>query len=202
MVLVGTKAGQHAASAGMLTDACIHDLLHGVQILFTGGRNMIITNLLQPVHTNEYLPGMSRLIICALAHYKIGISVDRGIIQLVLLHHSVIIGRRHRCELIHVDRCEITIVCPLRQLGEVKLRQHGRQRSRRCKQRIIRHNIVTGDRNEFHGDIPLIAEVLLNPLCPVVIYHIRNTFHASVINRNLKGYILCKRLPAVHSAAR
>ena len=201
MVLVGTKTGQHAASAGMFTDTRIHDLLHGIQILFTGGRNMIITNLLQPVHTNEHLPGMSRLIICALAHYKIGISVDRGIIQLVLLHHSVIIGRRHRCELIHVDRCEITIVCPLRQLGEVKLRQHGGKRSRRCKQCIIRHNIVPGDRNEFHGNIPLIAEILLNPLGPVVIYHIRHTFHASVINRNLKGYILCKRLPAVHSAA-
>ena len=202
MVLIRAKAGQHAASAGMLADTCIHNLLHGIQIFLTGSGNMVISNLLQPVHTNKGLPGICRLIIGAFAHYKIGISIDGGIIQLSLIYHSVIIGRSNGRKLVHIDGGQITVIRPLCQLGIIKLRQHGRKRSCGCEQRIVRHNIVTGDRNEFYGNIPLIAEVFLNPLGPVIVHHIRNTFHASVVNRNLKGYILRKRLPAVHTCSR
>ena len=162
---------------------------------------MIISYLLQPVHTDKYLEAECGVGIRSLSKYEIGLIVHGRILELIQFYHPVVIRRRNGSELIHIEGGQISVVRPLGKLGIVELHQHGRQGACGCQQSIIGHNIVTGDRNEFHGDVPLIAEVLLNPLGPVVAGHIRNAFHTSVINRNLQGYILCEGFPAVHSAA-
>ena len=189
------------AAHGMLRDTCILNFLHGVQELLSVFRNMVIADFPQPVHTHPVLPGVTTVIERSLSQCEIYLSVEFRVAKLVVFNHLRIIIRRNLCEVLQTVSCQITVIRPLGKLGIVVLHQNGGQTLGSRQQRIICHNIRSRNRNEFHGYVVLVAEILLNPSGPVVVVYGGNSLHASVVNGNLQGNVFRKSLPAVHSGS-
>ncbi len=195
--LVGALSGKdHAAAAGMLGNACIHDFLHGIQILGTGFGNVVIAYFLQPVHTYPLSVGIGGVVVRSLGKSKYILAVQLNVLGQAKLFHLAIVGGSDLGEGIHIILGQIAVCCPGGHLVIVILHQNRGQILRRGQQSVLGHYVGTGDGSEIHGDVVLITEILLNPLGPVVVGYIRNPFLSSVVNRNGDGHVLLERNPA------
>ena len=156
---------------------------------------MIISNLLQPVHTNESLEGINGIIIWSLSKCEIGLTAKCAVLKTSTLFHGCIVSRSYFLEVFHIKGCQITIICPLRYLRIIILHQDSWKILICCKQCVGCHNIASGNRNILNGNVVLVTEVFLNPSSPVVVGNIRNTLSTSVINRNSQRYVFSKWFP-------
>ena len=156
---------------------------------------MIISYLLQPVHTNKCLEGINGIIIWSLSKCKVCLTAKCAVHQTSALFHGCIIGRSYLLEIVHAKCCQITIICPLSYLRIIILHQDCRQVLICCKQCVGCHNITSCNRNVLNLNVVLISKILLNPAGPIVVGNIRNTFCTSVINWNSQSHGFCKWLP-------
>ena len=156
---------------------------------------MIVADLLQPVHTDEVLERIGGVIVGTQGRHEVGVAVDLGVGQLVVFHHAVVVGGSDGGEVIHVECGQIAVARPLGDLGIVVFHQHGGQVLGRRQHGILGQHVAAGNGDEVHSDVVLIAEVFLNPLGPVVVFHVGHARLTAVIHRDGDADVLGKGLP-------
>ena len=156
---------------------------------------MIIAYLAQPVHADEGGIGEGGVIVGTLGQHEVGLAVDVGVTQLLVVHHRLIEGGGNRFELVQVDLGHGAVVGPLRNLRIVVLHQDGGGFLRGNQHGILGHHVAAGDRHILHVDVVLLAEVLLNPAGPVVVIHGGVADLGPVVHRDRDLDALRKGLP-------